>query len=196
MFGYGQGMMTQSALLLDQMEDATQFINTMVTHCYLPHLDGWAGPEGIILHKSGKYYVPVNGYMGQDSHVADSHKALRLMIGIDDNNPEHLKLVPRFPIAWDTVSVGSVPVLTGEKRQNIAYTYSRNQEKQVFEYTFDTLVNSFDVRLGPIPAGKSVKNVFLNGKAIPFEQLNSGDSNWICTVVLSGLQGKIELGFE
>jgi hypothetical protein len=73
-YGYGQGMMTQAALLLDEMNDAENFINLLVTHCYLPRLEGWTAPEGIILHKSGEYWVPVNGYLGQDSHLADSQK--------------------------------------------------------------------------------------------------------------------------
>src|SRR5207244_5046601 len=62
MFGYGQGMMTQAALLLDEMSDAEQFINMMMTYYYLPRLGGWAAPEGIIVHRTGKYYLPVHGY--------------------------------------------------------------------------------------------------------------------------------------
>jgi ribosomal protein L11 methylase PrmA len=65
MYGYGQGIMAQSALLLDEMKDAAEFIKMLLKHCYLPKFARWASPEGIILHKSGKYYLPVNGIWGR-----------------------------------------------------------------------------------------------------------------------------------
>jgi hypothetical protein len=179
MFGYGQGMMIQSALLLDQMEDARQFINTMVDHTIQPNLEGWAGPEGIILHKSGLYYVPVNGYMGQDSHVADGHKALRLMLGIDDNQADHLRLVPRYPVGWNSIAIQDYPVLTGNERQHIAYTYEKKNDLQSFSFALDHPVEVVDIRLGPVPEGKKAKMVSCNGKDIPFETLHSGDSQWV-----------------
>jgi hypothetical protein len=154
MFGYGQGMMTQSALLLDQMDDAEQFIHTMVDHAYQPNLEGWAAPEGVILHKSGLYYAPVNGYMGQDSHVADSHKALRLMLGVDDNDADHLRLVPRYPKSWNRMSIKDYPVLTGHERQKISYTYGRKADSQMFSFELEKAAKWMDIRLGPIPAGK------------------------------------------
>lgn len=113
MYGYGQGMMAQAALLLDEMGDATRFLEEPLRHAYLPHLSGWACPEGIITHRSGEYYLPVNGYMGQDSHVADATKALRLMLGVDDNDPGHLRLVPRFPVAWTAPADRAVPRADG-----------------------------------------------------------------------------------
>ncbi len=195
MYGYGQGMMTQAALLLDEMEDAEQFINMMVNHAYQPQLEGWTAPEGVILHKSGKYWVPVNGYMGQDSHLADSYKALRLMLGIDDNNPDHLRLVPRFPNSWDEASIKEYPVLTGNKRQKIRYTYKRGEDGQTFEYTLGRPVQSMSVRLGPVPEGKIVTGVLVDGEKAVFTNLRSGDSEWVWVEDLSGPDHKIEMKF-
>jgi hypothetical protein len=96
-YGYGQGFMLQAALLLDEMQDATKLADLMVTRAYLPHMARWCAPEGILQHPSGKFWMPMNGYAGQDSHLADSVKALRLMLGVDDNRPGELHLVPRFP---------------------------------------------------------------------------------------------------
>ena len=110
MYGYGQGMMTQAALLLDMMADAERFMEMLLHHCYLPKFGRWICPEGIILHESREYYLPVNAYMGQDSHVADSTKAVRLMLGIDDNKPEHLRFIPRFPSSWTFMAVKDFPV--------------------------------------------------------------------------------------
>ena len=153
-YGYGQGMMTQAALLLDEMKDAEQFINLMVSHCYLPRLEGWTAPEGIIMHRSGEYWVPVNGYLGQDSHLADSQKALRLMFGIDDNNAEYLRIIPRYPTSWNKMSVSDLPVLTGKKRQKINYTYLREEKMQVFKFGFENPVKKYESEIGSNPGRK------------------------------------------
>lgn len=195
MYGYGQGMMTQSALLLDQMQDATKFINLMVTYAYLPKFEGWSAPEGIIVHKSGKYYLPVNGYMGQDSHLADSQKALRLMLGIDDNNPEHLRIIPRFPSEWSKMSIADYPVLTGLKRQKCKYSYSKDKNQQTFQIKFEKIVNKFSIRLGPLPADKIIKSVTNKGKKIQFQVLNSGDSHWVWIENMKGTEGDIKILF-
>ncbi|MBK7711415.1 MAG: hypothetical protein IPJ37_11020 [Bacteroidales bacterium] len=143
--------MTQAALLLDEMTDAENFINLMVTHCYLPRLEGWTAPEGIILHKSGEYWVPVNGYLGQDSHLADSQKALRLMFGLDDNNPENLRIIPRYPVSWNEMSISNIPVLTGNARQNIKYSYLREDAKQVFSFELEKPVKNMSVEARTYP---------------------------------------------
>ncbi len=196
MYGYGQGMMAQSALLMDEMNDAENFINVMVNHCFLPKMERWAAPEGITLHKSGEYWIPVCGYLGQDSHLADSQKALRLMLGIDDNNSDHLRLVPRFPLSWDQMEISDFPVLTGNKRQNIKYSYVRDEKGQVFKYGLQNPVKNMSLRLGPIPVGKRIFNATFNGKKVAFEKLNSGDSQWIWINNLSGKQGEIKVQYQ
>jgi hypothetical protein len=196
MYGYGQGYMTQSALLLDEMEDAGQFMTMLLRHCYLPTFAGWACPEGIILHPSGKYYVPVNGYEGQDSHVAESTKAVRLMLGVDDCDPAHLRLVPRFPSAWNRMSIDQFPVLTGSRRQTCRYTYERSDDRQVFLLGLEQPAERISIRLGPIPAGKVAVRAQVHGSGYPFETLRSGDSDWVWLRDLrggAGLRIEIEL---
>ncbi len=196
MFGYGQGMMTQSALLLDEMGDAEQFLNTMLTHCYLPKYSGWASPEGIILHRSGKYYLPVNGYLGQDSHAADSTKAVRLTMGIDDNNPAELHLVPRYPASWTEMSIARYPVLTGDSRQQISYQYTRSESSQSFHFELSQRASAVSLRMGPIAAGKKVKGVTVDGSTTPFVLEPSGDSNWVWIRGITAKQADIVLAME
>jgi hypothetical protein len=195
MYGYGQGMMVQSALLMDQMYDAEQFINVMVDHCYLPKMEGWAAPEGIMLHKSGEYWMPICGYLGQDSHLADSQKGLRVMLGVDDNNPDYLRLVPRFPASWNQAGISDFPVLIGRERKNLSYSYNRTEGGQDFSFNLDTSVNKMSLRLGPIPNGKEVSAVTLNGGKVDFEKLASGDSHWIWVHGLSGKAGQVQLKY-
>jgi len=196
MFGYGQGMMTQAALLLDEMEDAGQFMHMLLRHCYLPRLSGWTCPEGIIVHRDGNYYLPVNGYRGQDSHLADSTKALRLMLGIDDNNPTHLTIVLRYPAQWNRMLIAEYPILNGERRQHISYIYERFEDKQIFSFTFEKMIKVLSVRLGPIPKGKNISVAFVNEKEVMFEVLKSGDSNWVWIRNITGLSGRIVLKYS
>jgi hypothetical protein len=196
MYGYGQGLMTQAALLMDEMNDAENFINMMVNHCYLLHLEGWTAPEGIILHKSGEFWTPVNGYMGQDSHLADSQKALRLMLGIDDNNPDLLHIIPRFPASWNQMSISDFPVLTGNNRQKIKYSYTRDVKGQIFNFGFERPVKNMSLRLGPIPDGKEIIKATLNGQKVMFENLISGDCRWVWIKDLSGKQGEVKIQYQ
>lgn len=195
MYGYGQGMMTQAALLMDEMNDAENFINMMVKHAYLPKMAGWAAPEGIMLHKSGEYWIPICGYLGQDSHLAGSQKSLRLMLGIDDNDPNYLCLVPRYPLSWDQMSISDFPVLTDNKRQSVAYNYKRNKDGQLFNYKFEQPVKKMSLRLGPIPLDKEAVGVTCNGTPVSFKKINSGDSKWVLIDNLGGEQGEVEISY-
>ena len=196
MYGYGQGMMTQSALLLDEMDDAEHFLDTMLTHCYLPNYSGWASPEGIIVHRNGKYYLPVNGYMGQDSHVADSTKAMRLTLGIDDNNPNELNLVPRYPKSWTEMSISHYPVLCGTSRQQINYSYKRSDTNQTFVYELSQHPSKLNIRLGPLPAGKHVSSVLVDETKSPFEVLQSGDSSWVWVRGITAQKAQVTVVLE
>lgn len=191
--GYGQGMMAQAALLLDRMDDATTFLNVLLRHVYLPHADAWSCPEGIIVHRSGKYYMP-HGYDGADSHIADATKAVRLMLGVDDNDPDRLRIVPRFPAAWSEMRIRKWPVLTGRTRQRMDYAYLREDGRDVFEYRFDLAVQDLRVRFGPYPAAARVRDCRVDGRAAAFQCQHSGDSAWVWVQATPGPSGRIELG--
>jgi hypothetical protein len=192
-YGYGQGFMLQAALLLDEMQDATRLANLMVTRCYLPHMARWCAPEGILQHPSGKFWMPMNGYAGQDSHLADSVKAVRLMLGVDDNRMDELHLVPRYPQEWTRMKVVAFPVLTGGTRQHLTYSYKRSPREQAFEYSFSDAEAAFHLRLGPIdPSWKSVE-VEHSGKPATARLVSSGDSIWVWTQAKPAMAGKIDI---
>ena len=192
-YGYGQGMMLQAALLLDEMQDATKLANLMVTRCYLPHMAGWCAPEGILQHPSGKFWMPMNGYAGQDSHLADSVKALRLMLGVDDNRPGELHLVPRYPEKWTRLQISAFPVLTGSTRQHLTYCYERSPREQMFDYSFSDAPTSFHLRLGPIDPLWTSITVEHSGQPLAARIVSSGDSAWVWTEVQASMTGKIVL---
>jgi hypothetical protein len=196
MYGYGQGMMTQAALLLDEMGDATQYLAMLLHHFYLPNLAGWAAPEGIITHRDDRYYLPVNGYSGQDSHIADSTKAVRLMLGVDDNHPEHLRLVPRFPADWTHLAISDYPVLTGGQRQMLQYAYTREANRQQFEFSLERDAGPVAVRLGPLPPGRQVRAASINGEPCTFRPEDSGDSKWVWVETKGGIKNRIEIALS
>jgi hypothetical protein len=179
MYGYGQGMITQAALLLDRMEDATRFVEMLVNHCYLPKFGRFISPEGIVLHKSHKYYLPVNGYMGQDSHLADSTKAIRLMIGADDNNPDCLRLVPRFPSEFEQIEIRSFPIVTRSGKGTLSYHYIRTMTGHQLQFDLTGEIDETQVRFGPFTSDQSFDKALFNGEIVPFERITSGDSVWV-----------------
>ncbi len=177
MYGYGQGFMAQSALLLDEMEDAEHFLELLLGCCYLEELGKWTSPEGIILHQSGEYYLPVNGYLGQDSHLADSLKAIRLMIGIDDNRLTHLRLVPRYPANYSSMCVKNMPFAFEGGKGEISYHYTRKENNHIFAYEITGEIEQISVRIGPIKGAKA--NAYFGGKSLPCRCISSGDSWWV-----------------
>jgi hypothetical protein len=192
-YGYGQGLLAQSALLLDEMRDAAELVRLLVTCAYLPHLAGWVCPEGIVLHRSGKYYMPVNGYEGLDSHIADASKALRVMLGVDDNDPARLRFVPRFPADWTHAWIQDYPVLTGTQRQKVEYTYDRTPDRQTFAFRFERDPGLFRIRFGPLPPDRRVESASVVGRQVPFSVQASGDSRWAWVDVDGGREGRAEL---
>lgn len=173
MYGYGQGFFLQAALLLDRMADAEGYLNMLVDHCYLPKFGKWVCPEGIILHPSGEYYIAVNNYMGQDSHLADSTKALRLMLGVDDNRIGALRLIPRFPQSFREAEVSEFPVAGGGR---ISYRISRTEKEYRIEGKTSGAEHVRYVRFGPL--SESPLRVCADGAEVPFEAIRSGDSVW------------------
>jgi hypothetical protein len=190
-YGYGQGFMLQAALLLDEMQDATKLANLMVTRAYLPHMARWCAPEGILQHPSGKFWMPMNGYAGQDSHLADSVKALRLMLGVDDNRIGELHLVPRYPNEWTRMRISGFPVLTGSQRQHLTYSYERSATEHTFDYSFSDREASIHLRLGPLDPSWTSINVEHSGKPAACRLISSGDGMWAWTQVPASMTGKV-----
>ncbi len=176
MYGYGQGMMTQAALLMDDMAYAEKLMHMLLTHCYLPRMEGFLAPEGIVTHESGRFYVPVNGYMGLDSHLADSVKSVRLMLGIDDNRTDLIRLVPRFPADWKKAGVQDFPALLNGIPGKISYTITRDEGCFRMEISASTPA-ALDVRVGPF-AEKPAEICEANSKPHNAEPFFSGDSWW------------------
>ena len=123
--GYGQGYLTQAALLLDLPDEASDCVEaaTMLTY---HHTDRqYIVPEGVITHGDGRYWFR-NSDLGNGVQQAEIVKLARIMIGVDDFDCEHgIKLIPRLPKNWKYLSVKDFPAANGKK---VSYRYSRTQD--------------------------------------------------------------------
>ncbi len=150
-FGYGQGLITQAALLLDEMDDAGALIERLCDYAYSPKLQPWIVPEGTAVHPSGDYWYRTGDH-GNTAQQVEILKVIRLITGVDDLTPGRLTLVPRLPAGLTEVNVAAYPVLDGtDQHAQVSYRLERRQDGLVFE-CHRRGTNPLRVRLGPFPA--------------------------------------------
>ena len=186
--GYGQGFVTQAALLLDRMRDATTMLNWLAKAIYYPgNYPGnnpYITPEGCQVQRHGLYWHRT-GDLGNGVQEGETIKTLRLVIGVDDNWPKHTQLIPRLPIGWSDISVKDYPLLTvgGNGRRvirHISYHLRRHGNKLALNFESDKSVALMNVRLGPF--ADSTLRAEIDGHPVEQGRLRvrrSGDSCWV-----------------
>ena len=108
--GYGQGFVTQAALLLDRMQDATRMLDWAAREIYDPRFGSFIVPEGCEIDPTGRFWYRM-GDLGNGVQEAEIVKALRIMIGVDDTHPNRLRFFPRMPYGWSGMTAERYPVL-------------------------------------------------------------------------------------
>ena len=108
--GYGQGFVTQAALLLDRMKDVTPMLDWTARETYDAEIHSFVVPEGVQVDPTGRY-VFRTGDQGNGVQEAEIVKIFRLLIGVDDNQPQRLRIMPRLPYGWSEVAVSKYPAL-------------------------------------------------------------------------------------
>ena len=108
--GYGQGFVTQAALLLDRMKDVTPMLEWTARETYDPQVASFIVPEGVQVDPSGTY-VFRTGDQGNGVQEAEIVKIFRILIGVDDNEPKRLRVMPRMPYGWTEIAVDRYPAL-------------------------------------------------------------------------------------
>jgi hypothetical protein len=184
--GYGQGFVTQSALLLDRMRDATTMLDWAAREIYDPRFnqfDHFIVPEGVQISPSGQYWYRM-GDLGNGVQEAEIVKALRLVIGMDDTRPDRLQFYPRMPYDWNEIAVTDYPVLheiAGKMElTHVRYKLKRTRNRMNLEIHADQDLGLVPMRLGPFEKQPSVSNVQVNGQRPNGATVqHSGDSWWI-----------------
>lgn len=181
--GYGQGFVTQAALLLDRMKDVTPMLNWAATEIYDPHINSFVTPEGEQLDPTGKYWYST-GDLGNGVQEAEIVKILRILVGVDDNEPQRVRIMPRMPIGWSEIGVEKYPVLFERdgKTQTalLQYELVRAQGRMNLRISANQELGSVAMRLGPFEKQPQASDVEVNGKhPAEAEVARSGDSWWV-----------------
>lgn len=120
-FGYGQGYATESALLLDEMDDSALLLEWMAKLCYAPRQKHvFRVPEGATVKQDGSTWRRW-GDLGNLFQMNEAVYTCQLLAGVDDTSPDVLKLMPRIPTGWRGAQVSDWPasVKSGGKIQMV-----------------------------------------------------------------------------
>jgi hypothetical protein len=184
--GYGQGFVTESALLLDRMHDATTMLDWAAREVYDPRFnqfDHFIVPEGVQVTMSGQFWYRI-GDLGNGVQEGEIVKALRLVIGLDDTNPDRLQFYPRMPYDWNEISVTDYPVLFENAGNmtttHVSYKLNRAGRRMNLEIHADQDLGPITMRLGPFKKQPSTSDVRVNSQSPNGATVqHSGDSWWI-----------------
>ena len=184
--GYGQGFVTQSALLLDRMRDATTMLDWTAKEIYDPRFnqfDHFIVSEGVQISPDGRYWYRF-GDLGNGVQEGETIKTLRLVIGVDDTQPGRLQFYPRMPYDWNEIAVKKYPVLfenSGKMETTfLHYQLTRNRHGMKLEISADQALGPVAMRLGPFAEQPELSDVQVNGQTPAGASIeHSGDSWWV-----------------
>ncbi|MGB7264567.1 MAG: hypothetical protein WBC92_03585, partial [Terracidiphilus sp.] len=177
------GFVTQAALLLDRMKDVTPMLNWSARAVYEPEIHSFVVPEGAQVDPSGRY-VFRTGDLGNGVQEAEIVKVFRILIGVDDNEPQRLRVMPRLPYGWSEIAVDKYPAFVNleGKRETamLRYDLRRAAGRMSLEISADRALGAVAVRLGPFEKRPETADVLVNGKSPMGSSVEqSGDSWWV-----------------
>lgn len=180
--GYGQGFVTQAALLLDRMNDVTPMLNWTAKETYDPRF-GFIVPEGAQVDPTG-HFVFRTGDQGNGVQEAEIVKVFRILIGVDDTQPQRLRILPRMPYGWSEMAVDKYPALVERQGKTetalMHYDLRRAADRMSLEISSDKKLGLVELRLGPFEKQPQTSNVLVNGKHPAEPSIEkSGDSWWM-----------------
>ena len=181
--GYGQGIVTQSALLLDRMHDATKMLDWSAKEIYDPRFGSYITPEACDVDPTGRYLYRM-GDLGNGVQEAEIVKMLRLVIGVDDTKPDRLQFYPRMPYDWNEITVTKYPVLFDNAGENktafLSYHLKRVDGGMELKISTDRALGPVAMRLGPFEKQPEISKISINGQNPTGAVIeHSGDSWWV-----------------
>jgi hypothetical protein len=152
--GYGQGYLTETALVLDELEDYSSCVEQAALFCYHHSDHPYIVPEGVIMHPSGRFWFR-NCDLGNAVQQGEIVKCARLVVGLDDLSPRTgLKIIPRLPGSWSSIELEGHPIVTEQDgritRVPISMEYARRGAGYILKLTADEPILVDSVRLGPM----------------------------------------------
>ena len=166
--GYGQGFVSQAALLLDRMHDATRILDWTAKEIFDPQSGSFIVPEGVQIDLTGDLWYHT-GDLGNGVQEAENVKSLRLVIGVDDTHPGRVQFYPRMPYDWDEIAVEQYPVLIKQSGKteltHMRYHLVRSGNKMKLNIAADRDLGNVAVRLGPFEKPPAPSSVIVNGQS-------------------------------
>ncbi len=182
--GYGQGFMTQSALLLDQMDDATHMAEWMARFCFAPRQPHpFRVPECVMMKSDGSMWAR-RGDLGNGFQMGEVLMTCHILLGMNDFDANTLKLMPRLPIGWTGVSVKKWPVRIISSGRSEMAMLSMELERDNdckrcdLKLSVDEPVDNVTVRLGPFRMAARQLTVRIDRSHADATLFESGDSKW------------------
>jgi len=195
--GYGQGFVTESALLLDRMHDVTPMLDWTAKQIYDPKFGSFIVPEGVQIDPTYRFWYRA-GDVGNGVQEAEIVKTLRLVIGVDDTHPDRLQFYPRMPYKWDEIAVTRYPVLFEDSGKMetafLHYKLKRFRGRLRLEIGADQALGPVAMRLGPFDKRPEANDIRVNGErpaTATTEQ--SGDSWWVGFTMPVGPPARLSL---
>ena len=212
MCGYGQGLMTQAALMMDDVNTYSRLVEGMTRLAYDGNIvkpltfdmNPWVFHEcfnyenyeegidhtfGVLCE--GRYGIMDNpGDEGTLVQEAEALKAISMMAGVESDSSGKLMIIPRIPWDWDEVQVKDFPYIDGEGvmgRIDYKMEHERWLRKASIHITSSIPVKEAEVRLGPFPAVTNYKA----DERTSLEVANG--STWIRIKGLSGTEMEYDL---
>ncbi|HEY2084329.1 MAG TPA: hypothetical protein VGI88_16230 [Verrucomicrobiae bacterium] len=181
--GYGQGFVTEAALLLDRMHDATTMLNWAAKEIYDPKFGFYIVPEGCEIDPTGRFWYRI-GDLGNGVQEGEIVKTLRLVMGVDDTQPDRLQFCPRLPYGWSNIAVDKYPIVfekSGKMEAAVlSYKLERDGKNMKLEISADKELGPVAMRLGPFEKQPAASSVRVNGEIPSGAAIQrSGDSWWV-----------------
>ena len=168
---YGQGYALQCMLLLDRSDLYTKAIDWLA-HATCEPLPGQYLDRTSPYHFYERYYSPdAVGRFNLDEgcgalnlvNVMEPLKAARLIVGMDDHDPDQIKLMPRIPRGWTGLSARNLPVYIGGKTARVDLDVASDGEGTVrsIRLQSDVPLPSITLRKGhaKMPAWATYRNI-------------------------------------
>lgn len=192
--GYSQGFVTQAALLLDRMDEASEMLNwtARLTYYDAPiEKEKYLVPEGAEIIPTGEFWHRI-GDLGNGVQQAETIKTMRLVMGVDNCGGDYqLRFIPRLPLDWTGIKIADHPVWiedenTISQEVKIGYNLQRKGRGLVFTLTSDTALPKLELRLGALKKPDPAFGVLLDDEYISSTTTRSGDSYWVTCEIPAG----------
>jgi hypothetical protein len=165
------------------MYDATTMLDWAAKQIYTPQIDSFIAPEACDIDPTGHYWYRM-GDLGNGVQEAEIVKMLRLVIGIDDTQPDRLRFYPRMPHDWNEISVRKYPILFESlgkvETASLKYELKRSAKGMKLQISADKALGPVAMRLGPFDNQPTISQININGHHPTGASVeHSGDSWWV-----------------